>query len=197
MVMKPDPIWNATEALLGADMDARGRDVSVVLLTPQGRLLTHAVARELARSRRIVLICGRYEGVDERVRDLLVTDEISIGDYVLSGGELAAMVVVEAVTRLLPGVLGDPGAAFEDSHAEGLLEYPQYPRPPEFRGLKVPDELLSGNHAEVVKWRRQQSLRRTLERRPDLLQKAALTAADRAFLRSLGWNGGEEGSKSK
>ena len=188
MVMKPDPIWNAAVAVLGADMDARGQDVSVVLLTPQGRLLSHAVARELARNRRIVLICGRYEGVDERVRELLVTDEISIGDYVLSGGELPAMVVVEAVTRLLPGVLGDPGATFEDSHAEGLLEYPQYTRPPEFRGLKVPDELLSGNHAELVRWRRQQSLKRTLERRPDLLQKAALTASDRVFLRSLGWS---------
>lgn len=195
MVMKPDPIWNAAEAVLGADMDARGRDVSVVLLTPQGRLLSHTVARELSRNRRIVLICGRYEGVDERVRELLVTDEISIGDYVLSGGELPAMVVVEAVTRLLPGVLGDPGAVFEDSHAEGLLEYPQYTRPAEFRGLKVPDELLSGNHAELVQWRRQQSLKRTLQRRPDLLQKAALPPRDKEFLRALGWGGGEEDSK--
>jgi tRNA (guanine37-N1)-methyltransferase len=192
MVMKPDPIWAAAEAVLGADMGARGQGVAVVLLTPQGRLLSHAVARELARNRRIILICGRYEGVDERVRELLVTDEISIGDYVLSGGELPAMVVVEAVTRLLPGVLGDPGATFEDSHAEGLLEYPQYTRPAEFRGLKVPDELLSGNHAELVQWRRQQSLARTFQRRTDLLRRATLTASDREFLRGLGWEGEED-----
>ncbi len=192
MVMKPEPIWNAAEAVLGEDIARRGQDVAVVLMSPQGRLFSHAVARELARYRRIVLICGRYEGVDERIRELLATDEISIGDYVLSGGELPAMVVVEAVTRLLPGVLGDPGATFEDSHAEGLLEYPQYTRPAEFRGLKVPEELLSGNHAEVVRWRREQSLRRTLERRPDLLKKANLTAADREFLRRLGWGEGED-----
>ena len=185
MVMKPEPIWNAAEAVLGPDMDARGQDVAVALMTPQGRLLSHRVARELARNRRVILICGRYEGVDERVRELLVTDEISIGDYVLSGGELPAMVVVEAVTRLLPGVLGDPGATFEDSHAEGLLEYPQYTRPPEFHGLGVPDVLVSGNHAEVIKWRRQQSLRRTLQRRPDLLDKANLSQQDREFLEEV------------
>lgn len=192
MVMKPEPIYNAVTQVLGADMDARGRDVAVVLLTPQGRVLTHQVARELAHNRRVVLICGRYEGVDERLRALLVTDEISIGDYVLSGGELPAMVVVEAVTRLLPGVLGDPGASFEDSHAEGLLEYPQYTRPSEFHGLGVPEVLVSGNHAEVVKWRRRQSLRRTLERRPDLLERARLTAEERDYLKSLGWDPGGE-----
>ncbi len=192
MVMKPEPIYRAVTQVLGADLYARGRDVAIVLLTPQGRVLTHQVARELAGNRRVVLICGRYEGVDERVRELLVTDEISIGDYVLSGGELPAMVVVEAVTRLLPGVLGDPGASFEDSHAEALLEYPQYTRPAEFEGLGIPEVLVSGNHAEVVKWRRQQSLKRTLERRPDLLQKASLTARDREFLWALGWAGGEE-----
>jgi tRNA (guanine37-N1)-methyltransferase len=197
MVMKPEPIWNAAEAVLGEDMARRGQDVAVVLMSPQGRLFSHAVARELARFRRIVLICGRYEGVDERVRELLATDEISIGDYVLSGGELPAMVVVEAVTRLLPGVLGDPGATFEDSHAEGLLEYPQYTRPAEFRGLKVPDALLSGNHAEVVRWRREQSLRRTLERRPDLLERANLTAADREFLRRLGWGQGKDADEPR
>lgn len=195
MVMKPEPIYEAATHVLGPDLEARGRDVAVVLLTPQGRVLTHQVARELARNRRVVLICGRYEGVDERIRTLLVTEELSIGDYVLSGGELPAMVVVEAVTRLLPGVLGDPGASFEDSHAEALLEYPQYTRPAEFQGLGIPEVLLSGNHAAVVKWRRRQSLKRTLERRPDLLRKASLTSEEREYLKALGWNPAGESSE--
>jgi tRNA (guanine37-N1)-methyltransferase len=180
MIMKPEPIFAAVESVLGGEQ----RGVPVILLTPQGRLFSHQVARELARERRLLLLCGRYEGVDERVRQI-VTDEISIGDYVLSGGEVPAMVVVDAVTRLIPGVLGDPGAPFEDSHAEGLLEYPHYTRPPVFRGESVPEVLLSGNHAEIVRWRRRQALRRTWERRPDLLRQARLTAADEAYLHEL------------
>ncbi|MCR4406075.1 MAG: tRNA (guanosine(37)-N1)-methyltransferase TrmD [Anaerolineae bacterium] len=180
MIMKPEPIFYAVESVLGPQPDA-----PIILLSPQGRLLTQQVARELSKHPRLALICGRYEGVDERVRQYLATDELSIGDYVLSGGEIAAMVVVDAVVRLLPGVLGEPGAPFEDSHAMGLLEYPQYTRPPEFRGYTVPEVLLSGNHAEIVRWRRQESLRRTWQRRPDLLAKASLSEADRAFLRQL------------
>jgi tRNA (guanine37-N1)-methyltransferase len=181
MVMKPEPIFAAVEALLGEELGS----VPVVLLTPQGRLFTQQVARELAHDRRLVLLCGRYEGVDERVCQYRVTDEISIGDYVLSGGEVPAMVIVEAVTRLIPGVLGDPGASFEDSHAEGLLEYPHYTRPPLFRGHAIPEVLLSGHHAEIVRWRRRQALRRTWERRPDLLRHARLSPEDLTYLRQL------------
>lgn len=181
MVMKPDPIFAATETVLG---EQRGT-TPIILLTPQGRLFTQQVARELARQQRLLLICGRYEGVDERVHQHLATDEISIGDYVLSGGEVPAMVIVEAVTRLIPGVLGDPAAPFEDSHAEGMLEYPHYTRPPTFQAYAVPDVLLSGHHAEIVRWRRQQALRRTWERRPDLLSHARLTDEDQAYLRRL------------
>jgi tRNA (guanine37-N1)-methyltransferase len=181
MVMKPEPIFAAVEAVLGDELGA----VPVVLLSPQGRTFSQQVARELSRYRRLLLICGRYEGVDERVRQYLATDEISIGDYVLSGGEVPAMVIVDAVIRLIPGVLGDPSAPFEDSHAEGFLEYPHYTRPPVFRGHAVPEVLLSGHHAEIVRWRRQQALRRTWERRPDLLQYARLTDQDRAYLRQL------------
>jgi tRNA (guanine37-N1)-methyltransferase len=187
MIMKPEPIFAAVEAVLAEAMGT----VPVILLTPQGRLFTQTIARELSHHERLVLICGRYEGVDERVRRHLVTDEISIGDYVLAGGEIPAMVVVEAVTRLIPGVLGDPSATFEDSHAEGLLEYPHYTRPPVFRGYAVPDVLLSGHHAQITRWRRQQALRRTWEHRPDLLDQAHLTDEDRAFLRQL-----EEAQKS-
>jgi tRNA (guanine37-N1)-methyltransferase len=181
MVMKPEPVFSAVESVLGGEAG-----VPVILLTPQGRLFSQTVAQELTVHRRLMLICGRYEGVDERVREHLVTDEISVGDYVLSGGEIAAMVVVDAVTRLLPGVLGDPGATQHDSHATGLLEHPHYTRPPEFRGWKVPDVLLSGNHAEIARWRREQALRRTWERRPDLLASAKLTPSDRAYLEEIG-----------
>ncbi len=179
MVMKPEPLFRAVESLnMAGD--------PIILLTPQGRLFTHAVARELAGRRRLALICGRYEGIDERVHQYLATDEISLGDFVLSGGEIAAMAIVEATIRMLPGVLGDPGATFEDSHAEsGLLEYPQYTRPPVFRGHAAPAELLSGNHAEIVRWRRRQALQRTLARRPDLLEKAQLHEEDRRVLAEL------------
>jgi len=182
MVMKPEPIYRAVESLLDEG------EAPVILLSPQGRLFTYEVARELSRQSRLILICGRYEGVDERVREGLATDEISIGDFVLSGGEIAAMAIVEATVRLLPGVLGDPGAAFEDSHAEGLLEYPHYTRPPAFRGMDVPEPLLSGNHAEIVRWRRREALRRTLERRPDLLRKARLSQEDVEYLEGLGYS---------
>jgi tRNA (guanine37-N1)-methyltransferase len=181
MVMKPEPIFAAVEAVLGAPPQ-----IPVILMTPQGRTFTQAIARDLAQYPHVALICGHYEGVDERVRQHLVTDEISIGDYVLTGGEIPAMVLVDAVTRLIPGVLGDPAATTNDSHATGLLEGPHYTRPADFRGWRAPDVLLSGNHAQVARWRCQESLRRTFQRRPDLLEKADLTDEDRKFLKSLG-----------
>ena len=165
MVMKPEPIFAAVESVLGAPPVC-----PVILLTPQGRPFTQKVALELAAADHLALLCGRYEGVDERVRQHLVTDEISLGDFVLTGGELPALAIIDAVTRLLPGVLGDPEATQKDSHANGLLEYPHYTRPPEFRGWEVPEILRSGNHAAIEQWRRQQSLQRTQERRPDLLK---------------------------
>jgi tRNA (guanine37-N1)-methyltransferase len=177
MVMKPEPLFAAVEAIRG-----EAPAFPVVLLSPQGRLFTQAVANELARLPRFLLICGRYEGVDERVREHLATDEISVGDYVLSGGEPAAWVVIDAVVRLVPGVVGSPESLASESHAEGLLEYSQYTRPPEFRGWQVPDILLSGDHAAIARWRRRQSLLRTKQRRPDLIQKASLTDAERREL---------------
>jgi len=183
MVMKPEPIFEAVEALVSSG--GGGSAPRIILLSPQGRLFTQEVAQELAACERLILICGHYEWVDERVREHLATDEISIGDYILTGGEIAAMALIDAVCRLVPGVL-PPEAPAQDSLAEGLLEYPQYTRPAEFRGWKVPEVLLSGNHGQIARWRRQQSLRRTFERRPDLLAKAKLTEEDRAFVRSLG-----------
>jgi tRNA (guanine37-N1)-methyltransferase len=189
MVIKPEPVFLAVEAVLGMEPGAPA-PCPIVLLTPQGRLFTQDIAHELSRHQRLALICGRYEGVDERVRAHLVTDEISIGDYVLSGGELAAMVIVDAVTRVLPGALGDPGATLNDSHASGLLEHPHYTRPALYRGWPVPEILLSGHHANLSRWRREASLRRTWERRPDLLREVSLSDTDRAYLESLQ----EEGS---
>ena len=180
MVMKPGPVFEAVESALGADPVC-----PVIMLTPQGRVFDQRVAQELSQHKRIALICGRYEGIDERIREHLVTDEISIGDYVLTGGELPALLIVDAVSRLLPDVLGDPTGAEDDSHASGLLEYPHYTRPPEFRGWTVPDVLLSGDHAKIDKWRRQQSLLRTLKKRPDLLEKAELSQSDLKFLEKL------------
>lgn len=180
MVMKPEPIFNAVEDVLGAPPQC-----PLVLLTPQGRVFNMKIARELAAYPRVGLLCGRYEGVDERVRQHLVTDEISIGDYVLTGGELPALVVMDAVVRFIPGVLGDPDGAMDDSHASGLLEYPHYTRPLDFRGWTVPDVLLSGHHANLTRWRREQSLLRTLRRRPDLLETAELSDLDRKFLKTL------------
>ncbi len=183
MVMKPEPIFAAVEAIRGED------DCPVILLTPQGRVFTQAMAQELADLPRFMLVCGRYEGVDERVREHLATDELSIGDYVLSGGEPAALVVVDAVVRLLPGALGHELSAATDSHATGVLEGPHYTRPPVFRDWAVPDILISGHHAKIDVWRRQQALLRTLARRPDLLASAPLTAKERAWLREQGYEG--------
>lgn len=183
MVMKPEPLFRAVEAILGERPREAG--VPIILLSPQGRLFSQEVAWGLAGEERLLLICGRYEGVDERVRGSLVTDEISIGDYVLSGGEIAAMVVVEAVTRLLPGAVGAPGAALEDSHSQGLLEHPHYTRPAVFRGHAVPEVLLSGDHARIARWRRREALRRTLERRPELLVGASLTEEEQELLQEI------------
>ncbi|HEX7973194.1 MAG TPA: tRNA (guanine(37)-N(1))-methyltransferase [Anaerolineales bacterium] len=220
MVMKPEPIFAAVEAVLGAPVCC-----PLILLTPQGRTFTQKIAQELAAQAfsqvphpsqpppaavqqgqsnpasssgeqgpetqddplqpRLALLCGRYEGVDERVRQHLVTDQISIGDYVITGGELAALVVIDAVTRLIPGALGDPDGPWDDSHASGLLEYPHYTRPPEFRGWRVPDVLLSGDHGKIARWRREQSLLRTWQHRPDLVATAPLSEADRKFLERL------------
>ena len=180
MVMKPEPIFTAVEAVLGAPPQC-----PVILLSPQGRVFNQAVAEELSHQSRLALLCGRYEGIDERVLEHLVTDEVSIGDYVLSGGELPALVLIDAITRLLPGALGDPEGAWDDSHATGLLEYPQYTRPAEFRSWRVPDILLSGDHGRIATWRRQQALLRTRQRRPDLLDRANLVDKDRDFLTSL------------
>jgi tRNA (guanine37-N1)-methyltransferase len=187
MVMKVEPIACALEAVLGDEPLPRGQDepTRVILLSPAGRLFDQALADELAICEHLVLICGRYEGIDDRVSQHLCTDEISIGDYVLSGGEIPAMVVVEAVTRLLPGALGDPLGTAHDSHVAGLLEYPHYTRPAAYRGWAVPEVLLSGNHSDVALWRRQQSLLRTCQRRPELLSKADLSDEDRAFLEHL------------
>jgi len=184
MVMKPDPIFEAVESVLGPLQDSLPR-VPVILLTPQGRVFTQRVAEELSGYERIALLCGRYEGVDERIREHLVSDEISIGDYVLTGGELPALMVIDAVSRLLPGVLGDPDGAQDDSHSMGLLEYPHYTRPPIFRGWSVPEVLISGDHAKIEKWRREQALSRTLKRRPDMLEKAELNEADKKYLNGL------------
>lgn len=179
MVLKPEPIFKAVESVLGE----KGKSgIPVLLLTPQGRIFDQQAAQELARYREMVMICGHYEGVDERVRERLVTDEISIGDYILSGGELAAMVVVDAVVRQLPGALGSEASVGEDSHVGGLLEYPQYTRPQSFRGWEVPEVLLSGNHASIARWRREQSILRTLKRRPELLERAALSEKERRMV---------------
>ncbi|MEW6129348.1 MAG: tRNA (guanosine(37)-N1)-methyltransferase TrmD [Acidobacteriota bacterium] len=166
MVMKPEPLFRAIEAITHHAPETR-----VVLLTPQGRLFKQAVAEELASLEQVLLICGRYEGIDERVVDELIDDEISIGDYVLSGGEIPAMVVVDAVTRLLPGALGCEQSAEQDSFSSGMLDYPHYTRPAEYRGLKVPDVLLSGHHLEIEKWRRAKAFEKTRKRRPDLLEQ--------------------------
>jgi tRNA (guanine37-N1)-methyltransferase len=180
MVMKVEPVFAAVESVLGTSPDC-----PVILLTPQGRVFDQRLAMQLAAQPRLALLCGRYEGIDERIRTHLVTDEISIGDYVLTGGELPALILIDALARLLPGVLGDPDGAMDDSHASGLLEYPHYTRPPEFRGWTVPEILLSGDHARIAAWRREQSLLRTLARRPDLLDRAPLSPSDIKTLQRL------------
>jgi tRNA (guanine37-N1)-methyltransferase len=184
MVLKPEPVFEAVAAVKAEILQDTEVTPPVILLSPQGRLFNQKIARELAGRSHLILICGRYEGVDERVSQHLASDEISIGDYVLSGGELAAMVITDAVVRLLPGVLGSELSAGDDSHTAGLLEYPQYTRPEVYRNWAVPEVLLSGNHAQISRWRHEQSLLRTLKRRPELLEKLNLTAADRALIDS-------------
>ena len=181
MVMKPEPLVRAIEAI-----EKQGPPAHVILLSPQGKPFRQDLAWDLAQRERLVLVCGRYEGIDERVRTLAVDEEISLGDFVLTGGELAAMALVDATARLLPGVLGDDDSAREETFSPGLLEYPQYTRPREFRGEVVPEVLLSGDHGKIARWRREQSLRRTLTKRPDLLREETLTQEDREYLDRLG-----------
>jgi tRNA (guanine37-N1)-methyltransferase len=183
MVMKPDPAFEAVESIVAGE---QGKRPYVILTTPQGRTLDQNIVRELAGREWLMIVCGHYEGVDERIREHLVDDEISVGDYVLTGGELPALVILDAVTRLQPNVLGSEESAVEESFSEeGLLEYPHYTRPSDFRGWSVPEILLSGNHGEIARWRRIESLKRTLKRRPDLLQSAKLSADDMRILAEL------------
>jgi tRNA (guanine37-N1)-methyltransferase len=185
MVMKPEPIFEAVEAIKNELSQQGIENVPVILLSPQGRLFTEQLALELSKHTHLVFICGQYEGVDERVSEYLATDEISIGDYILTGGELAAMVIANAVVRLIPGFLGSPESLLSESHTVGLLEYPQYTRPSVFRDWAVPEVLLSGNHAQIAQWRREQSLLRTAKRRSDLLAKANLYPEEKRFIQRL------------
>ncbi|MDF2065991.1 tRNA (guanosine(37)-N1)-methyltransferase TrmD [Bacillus sp. Cr_A10] len=178
MVLKPEPLFNAIDSLTTNKQQKR----RIVLLCPQGERFTQKKAEELAKEEELIFICGHYEGYDERIREHLITDEISLGDFVLTGGELAAMTIVDSVVRLLPNVLGNAESHEKDSFSTGLLEHPHYTRPVEYRGYKVPDVLLSGNHAEIEKWRREQSLKRTLERRPELLESIDLSKKDQEFI---------------
>lgn len=179
MVLKPDVVVRAVESVKGEAA------TPVILMSPQGRVFSHQIAVELSQHDKLILLCGHYEGFDERIRDLVVTDEISIGDYVLTGGELAAMVVIDAVARQIPGLLGADGAQHRDSHADGLLEGPHYTRPAEFRGLGIPDVLKNGNHAHIDQWRRRQAIKRTWQNRPDLLLNADLTEDEKYYLAQL------------
>ncbi len=181
MVLKPEPMFAAVDAIRAE----RGAPGAVILTSPDGEQFSHGVAKRLSGLEHIVVLCGRYEGVDERVRAGLATEALSIGDYVLSGGELPALVIVDAVARLVPGVVGDEESVARDTFARGLLDYPQYTRPAEFRGMGVPPVLLSGHHAEIERWRRREALERTLERRPDLLERASLDAHDEALLKEV------------
>ena len=187
MVMKPEPVFEATEAVLSTYTQTQRDEIPVVLLTPQGEPLTQKLVEELSVAPALALICGHYAGVDERVPDGLATRQISIGDFVLTGGELAAMVLIDSVSRLVPGVVGSPESVSEDSITSGLLQHPIYTRPAEYRGMDVPEVLRSGNHKEIDRWRRRESLKRTLERRPDLLRSAELTKEDHDYLASLGY----------
>lgn len=179
MVLKPEPMFNAVETITA------GHNPRIILMCPQGERFTQKKAEELAKEEELVFLCGHYEGYDERIRQYLVTDEISIGDFVLTGGELAAMTVIDAVVRLLPGVLGQEDSHIHDSFSTGLLEHPHYTRPADFRGMKVPDVLLSGNHGNIQKWRDEQSLKRTFERRPDLLEQMEFTPEQLAYIEGL------------
>ncbi len=187
MVMKPEPVFEATEAALSGYSNEERAAIPVILLTPQGELLSQKLVEELTAAPAIALLCGHYAGVDERIADGVATRQVSVGDYVLTGGELPAMIIIDAVTRLLPGVVGSPESVAGDSITTGLLQHPLYTRPAEYRGMAAPDVLLSGHHAEIERWRRRKSLERTLARRPDLLRTAPLTDDDRRYLRSLGY----------
>jgi len=184
MVLKPEPLFAAVEAIRAT----RGMPAAVILTSPDGERFTHATAERLKGLDHIVILCGRYEGVDERVRTGLATETWSIGDYVLSGGELAALVIVDSVGRLVPGVVGDEASVARDTFARGLLDYPQYTRPAEFRGMRVPPVLVSGHHGEIERWRRREALARTLAARPEMLESASLDATDQALLRELRQN---------
>jgi tRNA (guanine37-N1)-methyltransferase len=181
MVLKPEPLFRAVERI----REERGEPQAIILTSPDGRRFTHEDAVRLSRLAHVVILCGRYEGVDERVRSALATEELSIGDYVLSGGELPALVIADAVARMVPGVVGDEESVTRDSFARGLLDFPQYTRPAEFRGMAVPPVLLSGHHQEIEKWRRREALARTLERRPELLEHADLDVQDERLLEEL------------
>jgi tRNA (guanine37-N1)-methyltransferase len=187
MVLKPEPLFKAVDHI----RSTRGTPGAIVLTSPQGRVLTQAEAARLAALEHVVVLCGRYEGIDERVRRHLATEEISIGDYVLSGGELAAMVIIDVVSRLVPGVVGDERSVSEDSFTRGLLDHPHYTRPAEFRGWAVPEVLLSGHHREIERWRRREALRRTMERRPEILAEAALDETERDAYEALQVEGRE------
>jgi tRNA (guanine37-N1)-methyltransferase len=181
MVMKIEPIYNAVQAI-----KADGLERFTVMLSPQGKAFNQKMAESLSEEkRRILFICGRYEGIDERVRESLVDEEISIGDYVMTGGELAALVIIDSVARLIPGVLGDEESAKEESFTWGILDYPHYTRPPEFMGMKVPEVLLSGNHKEIWRWRRREAIKRTLQRRPDILKSVELSREDKEILEDI------------
>ena len=182
MVLKPEPLFNAVEAL-----QAKGKKPRIILMCPQGGRYSQQKAEELAQEEDLIFLCGHYEGYDERIREHLVTDEISIGDFVLTGGELAAMTIIDSIVRLLPGVLGQEASHINDSFSTGLLEHPHYTRPADFRGMKVPDVLMSGNHAKIAEWREEQSLKRTFERRPDLLENIKLTPKQLKYLQLIGY----------
>ncbi len=192
MVMKAEPIFEAVEGVLGELTQLEMARARVILTSPQGRVLDQKLVEELSRQKHLVIICGHYEGVDERVREHLITDDVSIGDYVLTGGELPAMVLADAVVRLLPGVVGAESSVAGDSITTGLLQHPVYTRPAAFRGWEAPEVLLSGNHQEVARWRRRKSLERTLKRRPDLLRGARLSAEDKEYLKTMGYQPGED-----
>lgn len=193
MVMKPEPFFAAVKSIT----ETRGTPDAVVLLTPAGERFSQAGAKRLSEKGHLVFLCGRYEGIDERVREALATEEVSIGDYVLSGGEVPALAVIDAVARLIPGVVGDDQSVEADSFTRGLLDYPHYTRPAEFAGRQVPEVLLSGHHAEIRRWRRETALQRTVERRPDLLATADLDADEKAWLEQANRRTGQQANRSK
>lgn len=188
MVMKPEPVFEAVESITGPALKTAG--IPIVLTTPQGQRLDQSIVRALAANTQLIIICGHYEGMDDRIREGLATHEVSMGDYILTGGELPAMVLTDAIARLQQGVLGSGQSLLQDTFNDGLIQYPQFTRPTEYKGMKVPDVLISGNHAQIEKWKRQQSLLRTAQNRPDMLSKARLTKEDLAFLKTQGINPG-------